>query len=363
MTANIDLSDCPTPFWLPGGHLQTIYSAYLAKQQPIAFVRKRLDTPDGDFLDLDFSGPGLFADTLASGVKVPTEPQLSKTAAKRWMQTEDVENLKQIPSINAMVLFHGLEGSSYSHYAQASAQYFRARGWLVVIAHFRGCSGFANRMARAYYSGDSEEIAFILNRLRTFLPQMSWHAVGVSLGGNALLKYLGEAAEKANWLQAAAAISVPMDLVSCGEHLSDSLAGKYIYSPHFLKSMKSKTFEKSRRFPGMIDTLGLGQVKTLRDFDDIYTAPMHGYRDALHYWTKASSRSLLKKITLPTLVLNAKNDPFVPKNSLPQPQHVSESVLLHQPKKGGHVGFTTGIFPGNLDWLPRRINTFFKTKK
>ena len=187
--------------------------------------------------------------------------------------------------------------------------------------------------------------------------------MGVSLGGNALLKHLREAEAAANWLHAAAAISVPMDLVSCGEHLSDSLVGKLLYSPHFLKSMKSKTFEKSRRFPGMIDTLGLGQVKTLRDFDDIYTAPMHGYRDALDYWTKASSRPLLKGITLPTLLLNAKNDPFVPKNSLPQAQHVSNSVLLHQPKRGGHVGFTTGAFPGSLDWLPARIHTFFETKK
>ena len=291
---------------------------------------------------------------------MPVDLTLQKTAARRWMQDDDWQLLERRGQSNALILFHGLEGSSNSHYIQSMAHYFHARGWIVVVAHFRGCSGFANRMARAYYSGDSEEIRFILNWVHTRLPQAAWHAVGVSLGGNALLKYLGEAGEKINWLQAAAAVSVPTDLVSCGEHLSDSLIGKHVYCPHFLKSMKVKILEKSRQFPGMIDTVGLAQAKTLRDFDDIYTAPMHGYRDALHYWTKASSQPLLKKITIKTLVLNAKNDPFVPVNSLPQAMHCSEQVVLHQPKKGGHVGFTTGVFPGSLSWLPTRIAQFFE---
>lgn len=361
MTAKIDTTNCPTPFWLPGGHLQTIYSAYLAHHHRIAFVRQRINTPDGDFLDLDLTGPGLFSDKLASGANAPYDSQLDKTAAKRWMHDSDWLALPQDAQTQALVLFHGLEGSSQSHYAQAIAQYFRARGWVVVIAHFRGCSGFPNRMARAYYSGDSEEVGFILHWLHKRLPQAVWHAVGVSLGGNALLKYLGEQADAATWLHAAAGVSVPLDLLSSGEHLSNSFVGERIYCRHFLKSMKTKIFEKSRRFPGMVDTLLLEQARTLRDFDDLYTAPMHGYKDAIDYWTKASSKPLLNKIAVPTLVLNAKNDPFVPVASLPQPQSASEHVLLHQPSQGGHVGFTTGHFPGNIDWLPTRLARFFET--
>lgn len=360
MTAKIDLDDSPTPFWLPGGHLQTIYSAYFARHHHIAFVRQRINTPDGDFLDLDWTGPGLFADKLASGALAPRDAQLSKTAARRWMQDDDWKTLPHSAQTQALVLFHGLEGSSSSHYSQAIAQYFRARGWVVVVAHFRGCSGFPNRMARAYYSGDSEEIKFILNSVRQQLPHATWHTVGVSLGGNAMLKYLGEQAEQATWLKAAAAISVPMDLVSCGRSLSESLIGKRVYCPHFLKSMKAKIFEKSRRFPGMIDIIRLGQARTLRDFDDIYTAPMHGYQHALDYWTQASSKPLLPHIAVPTLILNAQNDPFVPVESLPQPQNASTHILLHQPERGGHVGFTSGAFPGTINWLPSRIARYFE---
>lgn len=361
MTAKIDLSDCPSPFWLPGGHLQTIYGAYLAHHQRINFVRQRIETPDGDFLDLDWTGPGLFADRLTDGRSAPKDSHLSKTAARRWAQAEDWAQLPKSTHTQALVIFHGLEGSSKSHYAQAIAQYFRARGWVVVVAHFRGCSGFPNRMARSYYSGDSAEIQFILEAVQQQLSYASWHAVGVSLGGNALLKYLGEQGSN-SILEAAAAISSPSDLVSCGQHLSEGFAGRRLYCPHFLKTMRHKIFEKSKRFPGMIDIVRLAQVRTLRDFDDVYTAPMHGYQHALDYWTQASSKPLLSQITTPTLVLNAKNDPFVPEPSLPQPQDCSEAVLLHQPENGGHVGFVSGAFPGHIHWLPLRLSRFFEER-
>ncbi|TGV10356.1 alpha/beta fold hydrolase [Alcaligenaceae bacterium 429] len=361
MTAKLDLSPCPLPVWLPGGHLQTIYSAYCAQHHNIAFVRERVDTPDGDFVDLDWAGPGLFADRLADGTMAGKDAHLQKTAARRWLQPEDWKSLTQHHNLQALVLFHGLEGSSNSHYAQAIAQYFRARGWVVVVAHFRGCSGFPNRMARAYYSGDSEEIAFMLQTVRQRLPQASWHTVGVSLGGNAMLKHLGEHAEQTDWIKASAAVSVPTDLVACGERLSTGFVGRYIYCPYFLHSMKSKIFDKSRRFPGMIDILRLNHARTLRDFDDVYTAPMHGFKHALEYWTKSSSKQFLNRIQIPTLVLNARNDPFVPPSSLPTLQDVSEHVVLHQPSQGGHVGFTTGAFPGNINWLPARLALFFET--
>ncbi len=182
MTAKIDLSPCPVPVWLPGGHAQTIYAAYFARHHRIAFVRERVDTPDGDFLDLDWTGPGLFADRLANGASAVRDAHLNQTAARRWMQDDDWSSLPQSADTQALILFHGLEGSSRSHYAQAIAQYFRARGWVVVVAHFRGCSGFPNRMARAYYSGDSEEIAFCLDSVRSRLPNARWYCAGVSLG-------------------------------------------------------------------------------------------------------------------------------------------------------------------------------------
>lgn len=362
MTAKIDTSPCHSPIWLRGSHLQTIYGAVVARYHRIAFVRERVNTPDGDFLDFDWTGPGLFSDRLASGASATPDPSLQQTAARRWMEADDWTALAANPQAPAIVLFHGLEGSSRSHYAQAIAQYFRARGWIIVIAHFRGCSGFPNRMARAYYSGDTADVAFMLDTVRSRLPGASWHAAGASLGGNALLKHLGESAGQATWLAAAAAISVPLDLVACGQHLSDSLIGRHLYSRYFLRSMRQKVVAKARRFPGLTDVYRLSQSKTLREFDDLYTAPMHGYKNALHYWTEASSKPLLPQLEVPTLVLNARNDPFVPAPSLPGPRDCSPSVLLHQPAEGGHMGFVTGAFPGDLGWLPKRLARYFDTR-
>jgi predicted alpha/beta-fold hydrolase len=332
-----------------------------ARHHRIAFVRDRVNTPDSDFLDFDWTGPGLFSDKLASGASFSPDQRLAETGARRWIQDADWATLPSAPGTPALVLFHGLEGSSQSHYAQAIAQHFRARGWVVVIAHFRSCSGFSNRMARAYYSGDSADIEFMLHTVRQRLPNAHWHAAGVSLGGNAMLKYIGEQGAALNWLAASAAVSVPLDLVACGARLSDTFMGKHVYSRYFLRSMKAKLMEKARRFPGTIDTVRLGQAQSLREFDDLYTAPMHGYKNALDYWTRASSKPHLRNIAVPTLVLNARNDPFVPGASLPGSQECSEYVLLHQPAEGGHVGFVAGPFPGHIGWLPMRLARFFET--
>jgi predicted alpha/beta-fold hydrolase len=361
VTAQIDSSPCPVPFWLPGRHAQTIYGTLGARYHRIAFVRERVDTPDGDFIDFDWVGPGLFSDQTADGKPVEPDPGLAATAARRWAGQSDWASLPTTPETPALVLFHGLEGSSRSHYAQAIAQHFRARGWIVAVAHLRGCSGFANRMARAYFSGDSVDLGFMLDTVRARVPHAAWHAVGVSLGGNAMLKHLGEQPEATRWLNAAAAISVPLDLVASGNALTDTFAGRRLYTPHFLKTMKEKVLEKAKRFPGTIDVFRLGQARTLRDFDDLYTAPMHGYRNALDYWTRASSKPLLAAIAVPTLVLNARNDPFVPAPSLPGSADCSDHILLHQPAEGGHAGFVTGAFPGTIGWLPARIGRYFET--
>lgn len=361
MAPRIDTSPCPAPLWLPGGNAQTLYGALAAHHHAISFVRERVDTPDGDFLDFDWSGPGLFSDRQVSGELVKPDAQLAQTGARRWISPDDWAGLPDHGDTPALILFHGLEGSSRSHYAQAIAQYFRARGWVVVIGHFRGCSGFPNRMARAYYSGDTTEVQFMLDTVRNRLPSARWHACGVSLGGNALLKYLGDYAGTAGWLAGAAGISVPVDLVACGNNLSDTWVGKHIYTRYFLRSMKQKMHDKASRFPGNIDVYRLNHAKTLREFDNLYTAPMHGYKNALDYWTRASSKPALAAITVPTLVLNARNDPFVPQACLPGSTDCSEHVLLHQPSEGGHAGFVSGRFPGHLGWLPTRLGRFFET--
>ncbi len=358
LKAALDLAPCPVPIWLPDRQSQTLFGALAAPFNRIRFVRERVDTPDGDFLDLDWNAPA-----LQLRVRRQQDPALAHTAAVRWITPTDQERLHTSPAQPALLLLHGLEGSSQSRYAQSITQYFLATGWLVVVAHFRGCSGFPNRLARAYHSGDSEEIAFILKTVRQRAPEAQWHAIGVSLGGNALLKTLGETAAQFSWLRAAAAVSAPLDLVAAGNHLSDNVFNREIYSRYFLRSLKPKVLEKSRRFPGVIDVMRLNQARDLRDFDNVYTAPMHGFRDAEDYWHQSSSKPWLKHILTPTLIMNARNDPFLPEQMLPGPAYGSASVVFHQPALGGHVGFVTGMWPGNLSWLPKRLATFFSDTK
>jgi len=308
------------PRWLRGGHAQTIYPALFLSGPRPRYRRERWDTPDGDFIDLDF---------------------LEGAAA----------------AAPCVALFHGLEGDSSSHYARALMRALARVGWMGVVVHFRGCSGEANRLPRAYHSGDATEIGWILARLaQTRRPLF---AVGVSLGGNALLKWLGESGAAAgDPLQAAAAVSAPLDLMASGAALGRGL--NLIYTRLFLSTLRAKSLDKLARFPGLLDRGRILRARTLRQFDDAVTAPLHGYRDTDDYWTRASSKSGLKGVRLPTLVLNAQNDPFLPRQHLPRPQEVSPMVRLEQPLEGGHVGFTAGALPGNIDWLPRRLLAFFR---
>jgi predicted alpha/beta-fold hydrolase len=354
LSAALDLAPCPVPVWLPDKQSQTLFGALAAPFNRIQFVRERVDTPDGDFIDIDWNTPAL---RLRS--RRHQDAKLSHTAAVRWITPADQALLNTHEPQPALILLHGLEGSSQSRYVQAIAQYFLSIGWLVAVAHFRGCSGFPNRLARAYHSGDSEEVSFILETVKQRAPKARWHAVGISLGGNALLKKLGEAPSDLSWLSAAAAVSAPLDLVAAGNHLSDNLFNREVYSRYFLRTLKPKVLEKSRRFPGVIDVMRINQAGDLRDFDNAYTAPMHGFKDAADYWLQSSSKPWLKSIRTPTLVLNARNDPFLPEQVLPGPDYGSSSVLFHQPALGGHVSFVTGMWPGNLTWLPKRLERFF----
>lgn len=314
----------PAPAWLPNGHLQTIYPALCIAKPSVQFRRERWTSPDDDFIDLDF--------------------------------------IDGAPGLPFVVLFHGLEGSSNSHYARALMALLQSKNWSGVVVHFRGCSGELNRAPRFYHSGDSQEVGWILTRLQSeFRARPSgakFFACGVSLGGNALLRWLGESQQAANIVDAACAISAPLDLAAGGASLSSGI--NLIYTRMFLQSLKPKCLKKLDQFPGLFDRNKMLEAKNLYDFDNVVTAPLHGYRDTNDYWDRASAKHVLEDIRVPSLVLNAQNDPFLPARHLPS--KASPQVRLEYPQYGGHVGFAVGSLPGKLDWLPRRIVHFFESK-
>jgi predicted alpha/beta-fold hydrolase len=259
-----------------------------------------------------------------------------------------------------VVLFHGLEGSSDSHYARSLMAQVQAMGWSGAVPHFRGCSGELNHAPRFYHSGDAEEIGWIVRRLvesRKHQPPAKFYATGVSLGGNALLRWLGESQHQAEIVDAACAISAPLDLAGGGAALSRGFG--MVYTRVFLKTLKPKCLQKLDQFPGLFDRDTMLGSRNLYEFDNVVTAPLHGYRDTDDYWNRASSRHVLPDITVPTLVLNAKNDPFLPERHLPR--SAASCVKLEYPEHGGHVGFAVGGPPGQINWLPQRMLHFMQT--
>jgi predicted alpha/beta-fold hydrolase len=232
------------------------------------------------------------------------------------------------------------------------------RDWRGAVVNFRGCSGEPNRLPRAYHSGDWQEVDWILARLAAGSAGTPLYAAGVSLGGNALLKWLGERGEAATGIVArAAAVSAPLDLMAAGEALGRSFP--LVYAKHFLATLKKGAAAKHARFPGIFDVERMRRSRTLREFDDVVTAPLHGFRDTDDYWTRASSKPLLGNIAVPTLVLNARDDPFLPERALPSANEVSRAVTIEFPMSGGHVAFVSGPFPGHIGWLPERLLHFF----
>ena len=305
------------PPWLRSAHAQTLWPLLSMPALP-DYRRERWDTPDGDFVDLDW---------IAGPAAAPL-----------------------------LILFHGLEGSSRSHYSRSLMHAAGQRGWRGVVVHFRGCSGEPNRLARAYHSGDSAEIDWILRALVSRGPLFP---VGISLGGNALLKWLGEqGAAASSVVTAAAAISAPLDLAAADAALSRGF--KRIYVRHFLHSLIPKALAKLGRYPGLYAASAVRAARSLRDFDDVVTAPLHGFRGAADYYAKSSAGQYLGGIKVATLMVNALNDPLLPAAVLPDPRLLSGALALETPRAGGHVGFVSGPFPGNLDWLPRRLLEFFE---
>lgn len=253
-----------------------------------------------------------------------------------------------------LVLFHGLEGSSHSHYALAFADFARQNDWAYAVPHFRGCSGEMNRAPRAYHSGDFEEIHWILQRLRQ-RSKRPLIAVGVSLGGNALLRWAEEMGAAATRISSAVvSISAPVDLSASGHAMGQGF-NRWTYTRMFLHTMKPKAMKKLAQYPGLFDVRHLEAARTLHDFDNVFTAPLHGFADTTDYWRRASAKSGLPRIRVPTLVVNALNDPFMPAHSLPRVSEVGSHVTLWQPRHGGHVGFAQGAWPEQIQALPETV--------
>jgi predicted alpha/beta-fold hydrolase len=300
----------------------------------VTYRRERWTTPDGDFIDLDWQESPVSVALNDDSVSADKPPLL--------------------------VLFHGLEGSSRSHYALAFARQARRHGLDFVVPHFRGCGGELNHAPRAYHSGDFEEVGWILQRLHQHSPRPLL-AVGVSLGGNALLRWAQEAgAMAAQTVSAVASVSAPVDLAASGQAMGRGF-NRMVYTRMFLRSMKPKALKKLAQHPGLFKADTLLAARTLYDFDNVFTAPLHGFKNTDDYWQRASAKPHLQRIQVPTLVVNALNDPFVPAHSLPTARTtytvskevpLTECVTLWQPPHGGHVGFASGSWPGHINALP-----------
>ncbi len=318
------------PWWLTrgigniGGHWQTVYPFVFDRPAIPLYTRERWNStpngkPDGDFIDVDrIDGP------------------LDKPMG---------------------VAFHGLDGSSKSIYALNLMNETARRGWRGLVPHFRGCSGEINRLPRAYHSGDAAEIDWILRRAKAEAPDQPLFVAAVSLGGNATLKWLGEQGSEAEKIAAAVVgISAPLDLMASGAVLEHGFCKLYTY--RFLRTMKKTSMAKLAQHPGIFRKDVMVRARTLREFDNEVTAPLHGYRDTDDYWTRASAKPGLIDVKVRTLVLNAKNDPFLPASALPKPHEVSPQVTLEFPEDGGNVGFLSGPFPCG-SWMTRRVFQFF----
>lgn len=288
-----------SPWWVREPHWHTVVAAKMRRAPSPAWSRQRIELSDGDFLDLD---------VLASA------------------------------SQTGVILLHGLEGSTSRAYMRAMADALFQTEVSVFALNFRGCSGEPNRLPRSYHSGATEDLRAVLASVADRCEVL--HAVGFSLGGNLLLKYLGEEG-RASRISRAVAVSVPCDLKGSAHQLATR--GNRLYMWNFMRSLRAKMKQKADAFPDQIDLSGLAEIKTFQDFDDRYTAPLHGYRDANDYWASCSSMYVLKDIRIPTLLLNAEDDPFLSEGCYPYDICAdSPFVHLETPASGGHVGFLDG---------------------
>lgn len=290
----------PIPF--RNGHISTIYASALRSVKGLQQQRQRLELPDGDFLDLDWSYAG------------------------------------ERKSDKLIILLHGLEGNAGRPYITATAKYFNRHGYDACALNFRGCSGESNRLFRSYHSGDTEDLRHLFSYLETHESYTQWVCKGFSLGGNVLLKYLGQEKSYPEALKAAIAISVPVNLYESMLALHEKR--NVLYSDRFKKKLLEKLKVKHQEFPELLPVEKLDQVKILRDIDEVYTAPAHGFANSLAYYTESSSVQVLPQIHIPTLLINALNDSFLSPGCFPVATAEKHRYLhLEMPKYGGHVGF------------------------
>jgi len=291
------------PKWLPGGHAQTIHPV-LFRQTPQTLTKpERLELADGDFLDLEWLEDG--SDKLA-------------------------------------ILSHGLEGSSQGKYIRGMAAALSKRGWDVLVWNFRGCGDEPNRLPSFYHSGKTEDLDLLIRHAVKTHPAKKIDLVGFSLGGNLTLKYVGERGGEIDpMIHRAVAFSAPCELACSSRKLSKWR--NRIYMERFLKTLRAKVVAKHQRFPAAIDITGVGKMRTFAQFDDRFTAPLHGFKDAQDYWTRSSSKQFLKNIRIPTLLVSAANDPILGPDCYPFAEaEENDSFFLEVPQQGGHVGFGSG---------------------
>lgn len=315
-------------WWVPGAHLQTLWGKLFRHQRPARTHVERWETPDDDFLDVH---------RIARPANAPADaPQV--------------------------LLLHGLEGGIHSHYSQGLLNEMASRGWGVDMLVWRSCGDELNRAPRFYHSGETGDLRFVLDRIMAEHPGVPIAIAGVSLGGNVLLKYLGEIGDDApDAVVAAAAISVPYDLGRGCDNIQHGFSR--VYQRFFLDTLRAKALEKQQRYPDLLDPARMAAVRTLRDFDDALTAPLHGFADAQDYYDQSSSIHYLDRIRVPTLLLSARDDPFLPTEVLDRVREVATrnaALTVDFVEKGGHAGFVSGRNPLRpVYYLERRTGEFF----
>jgi uncharacterized protein len=319
-------------WWLPNGHFQTIWASKVPRRAQVEYVYEAFTLSDGD---------ETFVATLPT-ILPSTASNLASTATP------------------IVVILHGLEGSAASNYAIGLMNLVAELNWQGAVLHFRGCHNGPNKYKRSYHSGDTKDLHEFLTHLKTIMPNAPIYVVGYSLGGNVLLKYLGEQGAK-SIISSAVAVSVPFELNRASDRLTQGFSK--LYQHVLLSSLKEKFFEKFSSRPPPVDKNNVEVIKTIREYDDVVTAPLHGFIDANDYYAKSSCRQYLTRISVKTLILHARDDPLVPDTAIPLHDELSETTTLECHAKGGHVAFVSSKSPFNSStWLDDRIIDFLLQK-
>ena len=312
-------------WWVPGAHTQTLWGKLVRARPNLPVHLERWATPDDDFIEV---------------YRLDAEPRAPR-----------------------LILLHGLEGTIRSHYLGGLLSEAYRRNWGADVLMFRGCGTEMNHAPRFYHSGETTDLAFVTTRVMLEFPKAPLFLCGVSLGGNVLLKWLGERGESLPArIRAAAPVSVPFDLEQGSRYISRGFAR--VYERHFLRSLRRKAVAKLERYPGLFDLSALERAQTLYDFDDVVTAPVHGFLDAHDYYTQSSSLRFLQRIRRRTLLLSAFDDPFLPRGALEDARRAASGnphLVVEFSPHGGHVGFVCGRLPFRPQYyIDRRIGAFFE---